>query len=466
MAGTFTPAERQIIDRLDQTLERVEKASKTPAGGPGAMFGFDQNWQSNVWPHNELKKMAGAYGTNGADLMRRSGQRRITGIGSALVKMCAAKFGGIEPWYKNLAREHGMTDGYDNEAFEKEMGWMTVNKAKTHGVKGPNGQVRKTALAENSGQQGGYVVPPQFMSELLTIAAEDAFIEPRARVLPMNSRTADWPMLDITTVQATGTTPYYGGILFKWQPEASTFAETEPAFRQSTWTAWDLVGYSVASNQLLADNGIGLDALLTQMFAGALTWYKEYAFLRGFGAGSSMPLGILNAPATIVQSRTTSNRFLLADAAAMLSHLQMRSRQTACWVMHQSVIPQLVQMVGGGTIGSASTTNIPGNQLAWMDHQGGAAMKLPDTFLDGLPVYFTEKMPTLGTKGDVSLIDWSNYVIGERLDLQVDVSPHVNFLTNQLTWRVIARCDGKPWANSFTTDANGWQVSPMITLAT
>ncbi len=126
-------------------------------------------------------------------------------------------------------------------------------------------------------------------------------------------------------------------------------------------------------------------------------------------------------------------------------------------------------MVGGGTSNTASSTYIPGNQLVWVNpmppgDSGPMSMKLPNAFLNGLPVYFTEKLPTLGTKGDVMLVDWSKYVIGQRMDMQIDVSPHFLFRNNQLAWRVIARCDGKPWLNSYITDAEGWTVSPFVVL--
>jgi HK97 family phage major capsid protein len=49
-------------------------------------------------------------------------------------------------------------------------------------MRGFNGEIRKTALAENAGQTGGYVIPPQFMSELLTIAAEEGFVEQMCRI--------------------------------------------------------------------------------------------------------------------------------------------------------------------------------------------------------------------------------------------------------------------------------------------
>jgi HK97 family phage major capsid protein len=468
MIGSEVLARMERMEKAFEKMASRPSSSATPAGVFGEISGF-QKYDPDVWPVDKLKALAPVYGTPAALEMyaRRKGRVRLSGMGPALVKLAAIASGQSDA--RAIAKSYGMPDSYDSDKFEQEHGFTTVAKAATKGVKGLNGEVRKVALAEGSGQTGGYLIPPQFMNELLSIAAEDGFIEPRAKVIPMNSRSVQWPMLDITTVQSSGVSPYFGGVYAAWQPEASSINETEPTFRQSEWTAWDLVLYTVSSNQLLADNGIGLDALLTQLFGQAITWYKEYAYLRGLGAGSSMPLGILNAPATIVQNRNTASRFLLADAAAMLGHLQIRSWDDAVWIMHQSVMPQLIQMVGGGTIGTPSTTNIPGNQLAWVNPQptgevGPIAMKLPQAFLNGLPVFFTEKLPALGTKGDVMLVDWSKYVIGMRLDLQIDVSPHFLFRNNQLAWRVIARVDGKPWQNSFITDASGWQVSPFVVL--
>ncbi len=462
-----------MIKKMDQMSKALEAMANKPYTNAGKALG---GWTPNptgAWPAERLKALGAAYGDSSCVDMftkKHNGKQRLSGIGPALVRLAAMN---AEPGsgVRQIAMSQGMPSDYNQDSLEKQYGFTSIAKAAKFGIKGLNGEVRKTALAEGSGQTGGYIVPPQFLNELLTIAGEDGFIEQRAKVIPMNSRTAQWPMLDVTTVQATGTTPYAGGVLAQWQPEAASINESEPAFKQSEWTAWDLELYAVSSNQLLADNGIGLDALLTQLFGWALTWYKEYAFLRGSGAGSSMPLGIINAPATLVQNRAVSGRFVLTDAAAMLSHLQVRSWDDACWIMHQSVIPQLIQMVGGGTSNTASSTYIPGNQLVWVNpmppgDSGPMSMKLPNAFLNGLPVYFTEKVPTLGTKGDVMLVDWSKYVIGQRMDMQIDVSPHYLFRNNQLAWRVIARCDGKPWLNSYITDAEGWTVSPMVVLNT
>lgn len=467
----------ELIQRLEQIQDSVEKASRTPVGGRRAVVTYDQH-RSDQWPDEHLDRLMKSYdpyvSRDELAMLTRGKPKTLSGIGPYLCKMAGMAAASVNH-QATLAtlKGQGLWDGgnYGPEQFSRQFGCQLA--AMPYVQKGSNGrEVRKVALAEGSGQTGGYTVPPQFMNELLTIAAEDGFIEQKAKVIPMNSRTAQWPMLDITTAQATGRTPYFGGIVADWQPEAASINESEPQFRLTDWTAWDLVLYAVSSNQLLADNGIGLDALLTSLFAQAITWYKEYAFLQGSGAGATMPLGVLNAPATLAVTRLVANRFLMADAANMLARLQVRSWNNACWVVHQSVIPQLILMVDGGSaagaFGTGASTSYPGgNRLVWLptgQATGPAGVKLPQAFLNGLPLYVTEKLPQVGSRGSVMLVDWSHYVIGQRLDLQIDVSPHYLFRNNQLAWRVIARCDGKPWLNNVITDQSGWTVSPYVIL--
>jgi HK97 family phage major capsid protein len=468
----------EMVQKMDQMMALLEKGNKPSRGSPAGVVGdINESWRQRTdkeWPAHQLKALSDVYGGPESLEMfgkKKNGKYRVSGIGPQLVKMAAMATKGTENNAWQVAKNQGLyEENYGLEQFEREYGFYPANVP--HVQKTPHGEVRKTALAEGSGQTGGYVIPPQFQNELMTIAAEDGFIEQRAKVIPMNTRSVQWPMLDITTKQATGTTPYFGGILAQWQPEAVSINETEPQFKQSEWVAWDLVLYTVSSNQLLADNGIGLDALLTQLFGQAITWYKEFAYLQGTGTGSTMPLGVLNAPATLLQKRAVANRFLMSDAAAMMSHLQIRSWDDACWIMHQSVLPQLIMMQDAAAANQTQLANVPaGNRLSWLTpygdgEKGPAAMKLPNAFLNGLPIFFTEKTVQLGTTGDVLLVDWSRYIIGMRLDLQIDVSPHFLFRNNQLAWRVIARCDGKPWLNNFITDQTGFQVSPFISLST
>ena len=76
------------------------------------------------------------------------------------------------------------------------------------------------------------------------------------------------------------------------------------------------------------------------------------------------------------------------------------------------------------------------------------------------------KSSTLGTKGDLPgrsepLRDWP------RRELEVAASEHVNFLKNQMTWRVVERIDGRPWMSRPITLADSSStVSPFVTVAT
>ena len=469
---------KELLKQMENLEGQLQKAATRPASAaiPSQVFGGTDSWDQgnsyNPQTHERLKRIAEAYGSEAATHMytrKHNGKWRTSGMGPALIKLAAmdGNKSAIE-----IAKSMGMSESYDNDHFEKEYGFTSVQKAIRHGIKDQKtGQVRKAALAEGSGVTGGYVVPPQFLAELLSIAAEDSFVEQRAQVLPMNSYTMQIPVLDITTAQASGVSPYFGGIQATWQPEAQLIAESEPTFKQLDLTAWNLQLFAVSSNQMLMDNGIGLDAVLTQLMGQAMTWYKEYAFLRGNGAGSSMPQGILNSPATILQTRTVPSRFVLQDAASMMSKLQVRSWDDACWVMNQSVIPQLIQMASGAVANTASTTYIPGTQLVWTNMfqsgvNGPMASKLPTAFLNGLPIFFTEKLPQLGTKGDVMLVDFSKYVVANRMEVVIATSDQYKFQNNQLCWRVTCRCDGRTWLSAPIVEASGLSVSPYVVMDT
>ena len=47
----------------------------------------------------------------------------------------------------------------------------------------------------------------------------------------MPSATLMFPYLDITTVQSTGVSPFFGGVQMNWTEEAQNRTETEPQFK-------------------------------------------------------------------------------------------------------------------------------------------------------------------------------------------------------------------------------------------
>jgi HK97 family phage major capsid protein len=308
----------------------------------------------------------------------------------------------------------------------------------------------KAAMGESAGATGGYVVPPDFYEQLLAIIEESAFIRPRAFVQPMASASLQFPYLDVTTAQSAGVTPFFGGVQMTWTAEAQTRTETEPAFKMLELKAYELSGYSVSSNVLLQDSAVNLEKFLFALFGRAIAWYEEYAFLQGNGVGK--PMGMLNAPAVINVTRGTSNQVGFADMANMWSKLLPFSTDKAIWAFSPSVVPQLLQLKDGA------------NRAIFISIDQGAT-KSPTWSLLGRPAIMTEKLPPLGTRGDLVLIDPSLYVIGDRQQIEIAASEHVNFLKNQMTWRVVERVDGQPWIDKPITLQDGSsQVSPFVVL--
>jgi HK97 family phage major capsid protein len=308
----------------------------------------------------------------------------------------------------------------------------------------------KAALGESSGAAGGYTVPPEFYQQLMAIVAEETFVRPRAFVLPMAGATLQIPLLDVTTAQAAGVSPFFGGVQMYWTAEAQTRTETEPQFKQMELKAWELSGYSVSSNVLLQDSAIGLEKFLMTLFAKAIAWFEEYAFLQGNGAGK--PQGMINAPAAVSVNRAGGGQVQFADVAGMWAKLLPASWSKAVWAFSPSVVPQLLQLKDGA------------NRAIFISIDQGIT-KSPSWSLLGRPAIPTEKLPALGTKGDLVLIDPSFYVVGDRMQVEIAASEHVNFLKNQMTWRVVERVDGQPWLDKPVTlqDAST-QVSPFVVL--
>lgn len=460
MAATMTATEKVLgaIDRMEQRLTPIEGLLKTLA---------EPAERAGMTPEAYVAKMlsgnqgaAVVTGWDGAKLVQGKPNLYSKGLG----RVTDSETGNTASFNDYLRNLYSFAaKGVNAPDAAKYLERLGVQR---YGAESQEGTVQKVALAESAGATGGYTVPPMFANQLLTMAIEDTIVAPRAAKQPLTSRTLQIPSLDITTAYGAGQSPFLGGILASWTSEAATRAESEPQFRQTTLTAWELSFYTVASNNLLADSAIGLDSLLTQLFSSAIGWYTDYAFLRGDGVGK--PLGILNAPATIAVTRNQAAHFNFIDVANMLSQLYwlLRGSGSVVWVIHPSVIADLYRMNDM----SASQTGAGFGRVLFIPIDRGVQADIPGGIqqcgtLAGFPVMVSEKLPALGTSGCVMLFDASKYLLGTRQELQIDVSPHVKFLQNQTTWRVVWRGDGQPWLNSYITLADGsHRVSPFLYL--
>jgi HK97 family phage major capsid protein len=314
----------------------------------------------------------------------------------------------------------------------------------------------KAALAESSGISGGYTVPTEYATELLELSAEDTVLAGKTDEYAMTGRELKMPVLDQTTPSGVaGQTAYFGGVVATWTGEAVTRQETEPKFKEITLVANELSGFALASRNVLFDNKVALEQRLTRLFAGAIGWFRDYAYLAGDGVAK--PRGVMNAPATLTVSRGTAGQVNYVDIAKMIGKLLPQSMKSAYWVMQQSVLQSFLQMVDGS--GRLIV------QPYWPGAQGGPATVRPCMMMLGLPIATTEKTSTLGTAGDLMLIDPKQYFTATRKDIEIAASEHYKFLNNQVTYRFIFRGDGEPWMDApFTLQDQTTKISPFVKL--
>jgi HK97 family phage major capsid protein len=81
-------------------------------------------------------------------------------------------------------------------------------------------------------------------------------------------------------------------------------------------------------------------------------------------------------------------------------------------------------------------------------------------------ILFTEKLPILGSQGDILLADFSQYAIGMRQGTALEQSQHAGFTTDQTYFRVITRVDGQGTWKTSVKPKNGSNLSWCVTLAT
>lgn len=305
-------------------------------------------------------------------------------------------------------------------------------------------------MAEAVGSTGGFLVPLEQQNVLQSVAGETSVVRPRATRIPMARRQIQLPVLDQTATTA-GVPHWFGGLRFYWEEEAAAKTESDAAFRQVSLVAHKLIGYTRASDELVDDSAISLDAFLSGAlgFAGGVSWMEDYAFFQGTGAGQ--PQGVINAGATISVARQVQAGVTYTDLVNMFESLLPSSN--AAWFITQSAISNLMTMQD------------PASNYMWPTmFAGGAAAGRPPQLL-GMPVVFTEKLPRIGTAGDVLLADWRYYLIGDRQATTIESTKFDRWQYDQTSWRVVHRVDGRPWLSTPLTYQDGTtQVSPFVVL--
>lgn len=328
-------------------------------------------------------------------------------------------------------------------------GWRNVSEflAVLH-----NGLSDERLLAATPGtgtipMDGGFAVPSELARQWLDSSLQDEIVRPRAAVWGMTSDTRSVPGIDASSASSS----LFGGFTANWVGQGDEIAPELPKLRLLKLVAVKLGILSEVSNELLSD-GVGYEEQLSTSIQAAIGWFLDSAFLTGTGAGQ--PLGALNASCTIqvaAEGGQSAATIVYPNLVKMFARLHPRSLGNSVWVANSTTIPQLTTLtIPVGTGGA----HVP----VLREADGGFTILTR-------PVIFTEKVPALGARGDISLCDFSQYAVGLRKEIALDKSGHIGFTRDTTHYRGTIRADGQPMWGKAYTPKYGDSLSPFVVLA-
>jgi len=320
--------------------------------------------------------------------------------------------------------------------------------------------LEERAQPAGSGEQipadGGFLIPPEMAERIILREYNVGEIFKRCTQRPIKSSSFKFVTFD---EQSRANGSRLGGVLGYWVNEADALTKSKPRYKLSEIQANKIICLLEATDELTQDAEAYGEQMIDAL-AQELVFQTENKIVTGDGA--NCPLGILNAPATIVvpkQSGQGAGTVLYSNVEQMISALWAKSYQSSgtVWLYNQALLPQLsILSVIVGTGGSESK--------AW---QWASDPSKNDTLcgFDALPC---EYCPVPGTPGDIILADLSRFYLAIRQLIRSEVSIHVLFLSDQNCFRVISRIGGQPIDHTPVTGLNqlGSQVtSPFVILA-
>jgi HK97 family phage major capsid protein len=310
----------------------------------------------------------------------------------------------------------------------------------------------KMAIASGSdGPSGGFAVPSAFAAWMLDGSLEGEIVRPRAHVTPLGPGQGDSKTVSGWDVSDSSSS-LFGGFVGQWLAAGAPFTETTPKMRAIVLHLKKLGLLTSVVNELLRD-AVSYETNLGIAFQKALGFFLDSAYLVT-GTGVGMPLSILNAPATITVSKEAgqdAGTIWYENLVNMFARMHPASIANSVWLANSTTIPQISTLVVPG--------GLSGSHVPVMSDAGGKFKILTRE------VIFTEKLPALGARGDIMLVDLSKYEILLGLDLSVEKSGHVGFTSDTSYFRGISRTDGEPSWNKAYTPVNGNTLSPFVTLA-
>lgn len=367
------------------------------------------------------------------------------GLNEIVSKM---KHGDPDPAEKGLGWTGGKPAGEDDDFLSLGHNLVAIAKAEQ-----PGGQIDNRLLKQATGlggaipADGGYLIRTRFVAGLLENVHRTALLPRRCTTIPIGANLNGLTMVGLDeSSRVTGSR--WGGIRVYRAAEGATVPRSEPKFRKIRIDLEKMIGMFRATDELLQDF-TALQAMVSRWFGLEFGYKMDEEIVAGNGAGQM--LGILNSGALVTVAKEpaqAADTIVTNNILKMYQAMHTRSRARAVWLYNQDCEVQLSLLTHGS---------------------GGAASRLFDptaNTLMGKPAIAIEQAETLGDKGDIMLVDLSQYLLIDKGGIDATSSIHVRFENDETSFRFVYRNNGQPmWDKPLMPAKGALATSPYVTLA-
>ncbi|MEN6375529.1 MAG: phage major capsid protein [Smithella sp.] len=302
------------------------------------------------------------------------------------------------------------------------------------------------------GVEGGQFLQGETASELMTHGFNNSAILPKTskRTLSANTQFLEIDGIDETSRKAGSRG---GGVRIYTNKELGEFTASKIKFNKVKIQPEKLTGLYVMSGEMTR-NVTFLGQEMRSLFG------EEYAFkwqdmlFNGSGAGEG--LGVKNSPAFIQVPKETGQKaktILSKNLSKMWARYSGR-KEDAIWVVNRDTNVELDELsipAGTGAL-----------EPRFISYGSDGILRIK-----GAPVVEIEQAETLGTVGDIMLVDCSQIITADKGDIMEASSIHVEFVYDQEMFRFIHYFDCQPrWLAPIIPFKGSDSVSFAVGLAT
>lgn len=289
--------------------------------------------------------------------------------------------------------------------------------------------IQLKAHTEGTNETGGFLVPDQFMTDLIVLREQYGVFRRYARVVPMASESVLRPR------RKTGLTYY-------WVGESQTITESTKNWDRVRLTAKKLGVLAKISSELSEDSVIDLANDVIDEIAYQFSLAEDEAGFNGDGTSAyggivgvreklkGLSATIADIAGLVVGAGNAYSELTRANFRSVVGKLPAYADgMGARWFVHKTFYEEVMQALAESTSGTTATEIREGNRTP---------------IFMGYPVVFSQVMPKVEANSQVCAVLGDlrfAAMLGDRRQIAVAVSEHANFETDELTLRGTQRID-------------------------